>query len=170
MTRLPSRHNKLISNPTAARYLSDRSSVDLMQGFQCAPYLGYPLDVLSCHITQSSWTGFCDFHFPKAISGIFFPTETASDWLTAIPLSISSSPISPESTMTNDSALNDAVRGKGVHIDSEKHICWDEDAEQHPRNWKSRTKAYTTVLICWLEMYMTAISSSGVSLVTAIVI
>lgn len=68
--------------------------------------------------------------------------------------------------MTKKGSLEDALQGKGVHVDSENRIWWDEDAEQHPRNWKAGTKTYTAALICWLEMYMTAISSSGVSLVT----
>ncbi|KAL5589394.1 hypothetical protein FOVSG1_011261 [Fusarium oxysporum f. sp. vasinfectum] len=63
--------------------------------------------------------------------------------------------------MPNKGSLQDAVQGKGVHIDSDNHICWDEDADQHPRNWNFGTKTYTAALICWLEMYMTAISSSG---------
>ncbi|KAG8665243.1 hypothetical protein FPOAC2_14496 [Fusarium poae] len=63
--------------------------------------------------------------------------------------------------MATSGPLEKAVEGKGVHIDSDNRICWDEDAEQHPRNWKSATKIYTAALICWLEMYMTAISSSG---------
>ncbi|KAF4993167.1 hypothetical protein FGRMN_6652 [Fusarium graminum] len=63
--------------------------------------------------------------------------------------------------MKNKGLLEDAVQGKGVHVDDDNRICWDEDAEQHPRNWKSGTKTYTAALICWLEMYMTAISSSG---------
>jgi hypothetical protein len=69
--------------------------------------------------------------------------------------------------MTDNSSLKDAVHGKGVHVDSDNLICWDEDAQSHPRNWKFGTKAYTAALICWLEMYMTAISSSGVSLISA---
>jgi hypothetical protein len=68
--------------------------------------------------------------------------------------------------MTNKGSLEDAVQGKGVHVDSDKRIWWDEDAEQHPRNWKLGTKTYTVALICWLDMYMTAMSSSGVGLVT----
>ncbi|KAM0227966.1 hypothetical protein ACHAPO_011092 [Fusarium lateritium] len=63
--------------------------------------------------------------------------------------------------MATSGPLEKAVEGKGVHIDSDNRICWDEDAEQHPRNWRSGTKTYTAALICWLEMYMTAISSSG---------
>lgn len=68
--------------------------------------------------------------------------------------------------MAHKSTLEDAVKGKGVHVDSDNRICWDEDAEQHPRNWNAGSKIYTVALICWLEMYMTAISSSGVSLLT----
>ncbi|CVL07697.1 related to multidrug resistant protein [Fusarium mangiferae] len=63
--------------------------------------------------------------------------------------------------MTNKVSIEDAVQGKGVHVDGDNRICWDEDADQHPRNWSFGTKTYTAALICWLEMYMTAISSSG---------
>ncbi|KAK6697140.1 hypothetical protein SNK05_013582 [Fusarium graminearum] len=63
--------------------------------------------------------------------------------------------------MASSGPLEKAAKGKGVHVDSDSRICWDEDAEQHPRNWKSGTKTFTSALICWLEMYMTAISSSG---------
>ncbi|KAI1013620.1 hypothetical protein LB503_010667 [Fusarium chuoi] len=68
--------------------------------------------------------------------------------------------------MTNKGSIEDAVQGKGVHVDGDNRICWDVDADQHLRNWNFGTKTYTAALICWLEMYMTAISSSGVGLVT----
>ncbi|KAF4964075.1 hypothetical protein FSARC_7977 [Fusarium sarcochroum] len=63
--------------------------------------------------------------------------------------------------MTDNGSLEDAVKEKGVHVDSDNRICWDQDAEEHPHNWNFGTKIYTAALICWLEMYMTAISSSG---------
>ncbi|KAG5803369.1 hypothetical protein H9Q71_012047 [Fusarium xylarioides] len=69
--------------------------------------------------------------------------------------------------MANKGSLEDAVQGKGVHVDSDNRICWDEDADQHPRNWNFGTKAYTAALICWLEMYMTAIGSSGTATANA---
>ncbi|KAJ4138419.1 hypothetical protein NW768_002250 [Fusarium equiseti] len=75
--------------------------------------------------------------------------------------SLSSAQASSENTPKNKGSLEDAVQGKGVHVDGNNRICWDDDGEQHPRNWKSGTKTYTAALICWLEMYMTAISSSG---------
>lgn len=76
----------------------------------------------------------------------------------------SSKPTSSEGPTPTKGALEDAVQGKGVHVNSDNRISWDEDAEQHPRNWNFATKTYTAGLICWLEMYMTAISSSGVSI------
>jgi hypothetical protein len=50
--------------------------------------------------------------------------------------------------MATSGPLEKAVKGKGVHIDSDNRICWDEDAEKHPRNWNSATKTYTAALIC----------------------
>lgn len=101
------------------------------------------------------------------IDSSFFVVDTVSDSSIVMTRSASSTQASLENTMPNKGSLQDAVQGKGVHIDSDNHICWDEDADQHPRNWNFGTKTYTAALICWLEMYMTAISSSGVSLVTA---
>ncbi|KAF2212826.1 hypothetical protein CERZMDRAFT_40669 [Cercospora zeae-maydis SCOH1-5] len=48
----------------------------------------------------------------------------------------------------------------GVHVKG-KEICWKKDAADHPRNWNTATKWYTTLVICWLELYMTGISSAG---------
>ncbi|KAJ4253774.1 hypothetical protein NW762_010168 [Fusarium torreyae] len=84
-----------------------------------------------------------------------------SDRSSVMAHSLSSAQTSSENTMVNNGSLENAMQGKGVHVDKDNHICWDEDAEQHPRNWNLGTKTYTAALICWLEMYMTAISSSG---------
>ena len=62
---------------------------------------------------------------------------------------------------------NDAVARHGVHLNGNE-VCWNEDAADHPRNWKPFTKYYTTVVICWLECYMTGISSAGVSTSTTL--
>lgn len=61
---------------------------------------------------------------------------------------------------------NDALLRHGVHLDGNE-VRWNEDAADHPRNWKSFTKIYTTVVISWLELYMTGISSAGVSQLTS---
>lgn len=59
--------------------------------------------------------------------------------------------------------LDEVLKGRGVHLEDENRICWNEDARSHPRNWGIGTKIYTTVLVSWLELFVTAISSSGVS-------
>lgn len=56
-----------------------------------------------------------------------------------------------------------ALAKHGVHL-KDNEIRWNKDAEGHPRNWKPFTKWYTTIVICWLELYMTGISSAGVRL------
>ncbi|PPJ58096.1 hypothetical protein CBER1_05310 [Cercospora berteroae] len=55
---------------------------------------------------------------------------------------------------------DDVLAKHGVHL-KDNEIRWNKDAEGHPRNWKPFTKWYTTIVICWLELYMTGISSAG---------
>lgn len=49
----------------------------------------------------------------------------------------------------------------GVHIKDNNKVCWNDNAADHPRNWKPWSKYYSAVIIAWLELYMTGISSSG---------
>lgn len=61
---------------------------------------------------------------------------------------------------------NDIFEQHGVHLDGDddnQRVCWNSDAPDHPRNWSPSMKTYTTTIICWLELYMTGISSAGVS-------
>lgn len=61
---------------------------------------------------------------------------------------------------------NDIFEQHGVHLDGDdddRRVCWNSDAPDHPRNWSPSMKMYTTTIICWLELYMTGISSAGVS-------
>ena len=62
-----------------------------------------------------------------------------------------------------DNNDDEFLQGLGVHLDGDK-VCWNDDAVDHPRNWKPWTKYYTTIVISWLELYMTGISSAGVCL------
>lgn len=78
---------------------------------------------------------------------------------------MSSSHSSAETLKDNDDKF---LHGLGVHLDGHE-VCWNDDAVDHPRNWKPSTKYYTTVVISWLELYMTGISSAGVGLAIAIV-
>lgn len=61
---------------------------------------------------------------------------------------------------------NESFEQYGVHLDGDddnQRVCWNSDAPDHPRNWSPSMKMYTTTIICWLELYMTGISSAGVS-------
>ncbi|KAI5200015.1 hypothetical protein AUEXF2481DRAFT_3729 [Aureobasidium subglaciale EXF-2481] len=49
----------------------------------------------------------------------------------------------------------------GCHLEDGNTVCWNEDSKDHPRNWGLFAKCYTTVLIGWVELYMTGISSAG---------
>lgn len=63
-------------------------------------------------------------------------------------------------TFSEDS-LNETLQEHGVHVEGNR-ICWNKNARDHPRNWSPKTKYWTTIVICWLELYMTGISSAGV--------
>jgi hypothetical protein len=53
----------------------------------------------------------------------------------------------------------------GCHLEDGNTVCWNDDSKDHPRNWGPVAKCYTTVIICWVECYMTGISSAGVSFI-----
>lgn len=61
--------------------------------------------------------------------------------------------------------LDGQLEQHGVHIEDDNKICWNEANQDHPRNWGVSAKTYSTLVICWLELYMTGISSSGVCFV-----
>ncbi|CAD0029926.1 unnamed protein product, partial [Aureobasidium pullulans] len=44
----------------------------------------------------------------------------------------------------------------GCHLEDGNTVCWNDDSKDHPRNWSLFAKCYTTVVICWVELYMTA--------------
>lgn len=49
-----------------------------------------------------------------------------------------------------------------LHTDDGHTVCWNKHNKDHPRNWSFWAKAYTAIVISWLELFMTGISSSGV--------
>ena len=51
----------------------------------------------------------------------------------------------------------------GLKAVEANRVGWADDSRDHPRNWRVWTKCYTAVVVTWLEAYMTAISSAGVS-------
>lgn len=62
------------------------------------------------------------------------------------------------------SDLNELLKKENLHVEdeNENEVCWDESNKDHPRNWGFWSKFYTAVVISWLELFMTGISSSGV--------
>ncbi|EME38868.1 hypothetical protein DOTSEDRAFT_160582 [Dothistroma septosporum NZE10] len=60
---------------------------------------------------------------------------------------------------TNDES---SLARYGVHLEGNE-VHWNDDASDHPRNWRPSTKYYSAIVISWLELYMTGISSAGVS-------
>ncbi|GAB7355515.1 hypothetical protein MBLNU459_g6001t2 [Dothideomycetes sp. NU459] len=57
--------------------------------------------------------------------------------------------------------LDEQLKQHDLHTDDGRIVCWNESNKDHPRNWDFWDKAYTAILISWLELFMTGISSSG---------
>ena len=62
----------------------------------------------------------------------------------------------------DNSGLDKALHDAGLKQNDEGKVDWQDDAKQHPRNWRHFSKIYTVIVVTWLEFFMTAISSSGV--------
>ena len=59
-------------------------------------------------------------------------------------------------------SVDESLEQHGVHLEDDNQIEWNEDAKDHPRRWIPWAKYYTTIVISWVELYMTGISSAGV--------
>ena len=57
--------------------------------------------------------------------------------------------------------LQEQLREHDVHLDGDR-VHWNDTSKDHPRNWGPWSRYYTVVLISWLELFMTGMSSSGV--------
>lgn len=51
----------------------------------------------------------------------------------------------------------------GLHLGKDDKVEWNEDNEDHPRNWSLFWKSYSNAMIWWLEFFMTFISTAGTS-------
>jgi hypothetical protein len=58
---------------------------------------------------------------------------------------------------------NNSFEKHGVTLTNQGFVTWTNNSKDHPRNWGVWSKSYTVVVVIWLEAYMTAISSAGVS-------
>ena len=59
---------------------------------------------------------------------------------------------------------NNSFEEHGVTLTKQGLVNWTSDSKEHPRNWGVWPKTYTAAVVIWLEAYMTAISSAGVSI------
>ncbi|KAF9887766.1 hypothetical protein FE257_009572 [Aspergillus nanangensis] len=65
-------------------------------------------------------------------------------------------------TGTDKDALDPYLEQLGLQIASDGlHIQWAKGNRRHPRNWKMSRKIYDTSLVVFLELYTTAVSTSG---------
>ncbi|EAU35701.1 conserved hypothetical protein [Aspergillus terreus NIH2624] len=63
---------------------------------------------------------------------------------------------------TDKSALDPALEQLGLQVAADGfHIQWAKGNRRHPRNWRQSRKIYDTCLIIFLELFTTAISTSG---------
>ncbi|CAD0087538.1 unnamed protein product, partial [Aureobasidium vineae] len=62
------------------------------------------------------------------------------------------SPSPSETRQSTDNLLDQ----QGCHLEDGNTVCWNDDSKDHPRNWGRVAKCYTTVMICWVELFMTA--------------
>jgi hypothetical protein len=58
---------------------------------------------------------------------------------------------------------NNGFEEHGVTLSSQGRVIWSSNSKDHPRNWGLWSKTYTVIVVTWLEAYMTAISTAGVS-------
>lgn len=66
--------------------------------------------------------------------------------------------------------LEQCLQKHGVRLGRDNVVTWRSDSKDHPQNWNALHKSCTVLIIVWLEFYMTAVSSSGVSLPIAVAI
>ena len=65
------------------------------------------------------------------------------------------------------SVVKEKLDELGLIRTEDGYVDWDPTNARHPRNWNAWAKCYNVALISWLEMYQTALSTSGVSLFDA---
>ncbi|SMR55103.1 unnamed protein product [Zymoseptoria tritici ST99CH_1A5] len=77
----------------------------------------------------------------------------------------SSQTLARDSTPSQSKESNDLSKEQleqyGVRVGDDNKVFWSDGAKDHPRNWSPWSKYYSAIIISWLELYMTGISSSG---------
>lgn len=75
---------------------------------------------------------------------------------------------SADSSSGSLKSTEETLEHYGLHLEDETKVCWNDDNKCHPRNWSLWAKWYSTAVICWVELYMTGISSAGVCIATSL--
>lgn len=70
-------------------------------------------------------------------------------------------PDSRESRERPDDGISEILKENDLQFNADGKLVWDESSAEFPRNWSRYQKIFSVVLVSWLELYMTAISSSG---------
>ena len=67
-------------------------------------------------------------------------------------------------SLTNEKRpnLTTELNSHGLQFGRDDFVEWKPDEKQHPRNWNLSKKAFNVGLVWCFEIWMTAISSSGV--------
>jgi len=63
----------------------------------------------------------------------------------------------------NDAELSKRLDHSGITLGGDDLVHWRDDSKDRPRNWTPWKKFYNALLISWLELLMTGISTAGVS-------
>jgi hypothetical protein len=57
----------------------------------------------------------------------------------------------------------ESLASLGLKRESNGLISWRADSKDHPRNWSTARKTFDTTVIIFLELFVTVVSTSGVS-------
>lgn len=58
--------------------------------------------------------------------------------------------------------IRSELNSHGLQLGSDGFVEWKLDAKRHPRNWNVKRKTFDVGLICFFELWMSVLSSSGV--------
>ncbi|KAJ6083026.1 hypothetical protein N7467_007161 [Penicillium canescens] len=71
-------------------------------------------------------------------------------------------PISPESTDEPKPSIQGLLYQNSLELTPDgKYVRWVRDHPRHPRNWSGFRKAYDIILVCLLDLFITASSTAG---------
>lgn len=67
-------------------------------------------------------------------------------------------------TSSVPSSVISSLREKGLDVSPSGVVSWEAASPNHPRHWSLTRKMYDTLVICFLEFFMTLVSNAGTSI------